>query len=117
MSRWEDIYQHLKNNGIDVYAPGYHQGECTSPYVVVKDEGESRYLTYSSTQNLYTVMCYVPKQAFSTLEPFVDQVESILGGLYPMLRSAHYRTPSFYDDSVKGHMISTQYINYRKYTR
>ena len=117
MSRWQDIYLHLKNNGIDVYAPGYHKGECTAPYVVLKDDGESRYGQYSSTQNLYSAMCYVPGNSYTALEPFVDRVEGLLDGLYPMIRSVHYRTPSFYDDTVKGYMISTQYVNYRKYTR
>ena len=115
-STWQDIYRFLEDNAIKVYSPGQHQGECKEPYVVIKDNGVSRFRTYSSTQNLYSFMCYVPRTAFSELEPFVDRVEALLDNLYPRLRSNHYRTPSFYDDSVKAHMISTQYINYRKYT-
>lgn len=35
----EDIYDCLKQAGIDVYAPGQHIGECISEYVVVQDAG------------------------------------------------------------------------------
>ncbi len=115
MSQWKNLYTHLKQNGFDVYSPGQHQGECTSPYVVVKDSGMYQFNGFSSNRATYDIMCYVPKDNFSQLEPFVDQVEAILKELEPMIKSAHYRTPSFYDDTVKGHMVSIQYINYRKF--
>ena len=114
MSRWKDIYTHLKTEGFDVYSPGQHQGECTSPYVVVKDMGTTQFGGFSSTRNLYDIMCYVPGDQFSRLEPFVHELETAMTKMSPMIRPAHYKTPSFYDDAVKGHMISVQYINYRK---
>lgn len=116
-SRWQDIYLHLKGNGLDVYSPGQHQGECTSPYVVVKDMGAIQYGDFSSNRHTYDVMCYVPKDAFSQLEPFVLKVKTAMMGLYPMIRPAHYETASFYDDTNKSHMISVQYINYRRHQR
>lgn len=114
-SRWQDIYEHLTEKGFDVYSPGQHQGECLSPYVVVKDMGGSRLGNFTSMKNLYDIMCYVPQDAFSTLEPFVLEVKKAMLGLYPMIRPAHYETPSFYDDTNRSHMISVQYINYKKF--
>lgn len=114
MSIWKQIYAHLKQDGFDVYSPGQHRGECTTPYVVVKDAGSTRVSQFSSTQTLYDVMCYVPAEQFSTLEPFVHQVKSSLDGLYPMLVPMNFETGSFLDDTVKGHMISVQYRNNKK---
>lgn len=114
MSRWKDIYRHLKSEGFDTYSPGQHQGECVSPYVVVKDMGTTRVAEYSSTKTLYDILCYVPGNQFSELEPFVGSLEASMKKMFPMIRPANYKTPSFYDDTVKGHMISVQYINYRK---
>ena len=37
-SVWQDIYKHLKSNGLDVYSPSTKTGECTKEYVVVKDQ-------------------------------------------------------------------------------
>lgn len=114
MSQWQRIYTHLKQNGFDVYSPGQHKGECISPYVVVKDSGLNPLSSFSSTQALYDVMCYVPKEQFSTLEPYVDSVKACMKGLYPSIISTNFQTASYLDDTVKGHMISVQYRNNRK---
>lgn len=116
-TRWEDIYTKLAEHEIAVYSPGQKTGECTTPYVVVKTAGRIDSTEVSSSQDLYDLMCYVPKDKYSTLESYVDQVEAIMDELFPMIRPMHFRTPSFYDDSVKAHMISTQYYNWKKNTR
>ena len=116
-TRWKDIYDKLAEHNIDVYSPGQKTGECTSPYVVVKTAGRTSPIQISSSQDLYDLMCYIPKNRYSELESFVDNVETIIDELYPMLRSMHFRTASFYDDTVKAHMISTQYTNWKKNKR
>lgn len=113
-TRFMDIYRHLSENGVEVYSPAQKEGECTSSYVVVKDAGTTKYTNISSTQTLYDVMCYVPKAHFTELEQFVERVKSIMKGLYPMVVPTYFETASFYDDSVKAHMISIQYRNARK---
>ena len=114
-SRWQDIYRHLTKEGFDVYSPGQHSGDCTAPYVVVKDSGTPPYGNFSSAKSLYDILCYVPKDHFSQLEPFVDKLQTAMIKMYPVIRPAHYKTPSFYDDTVKGHMISVPYITYKKF--
>lgn len=114
MSQWQNIYRQLKANKIDVYAPGQHQGECISPYVVLKDAGLNPLSNFSSSQALYDVMCYVPEGQFSTLEPYVEQVKEAMKGLYPAIIPVYFQTASFLDDTVKGYMISVQYRNNRK---
>ena len=113
-SRIQDIYLHLKEQGFEVYFPAQKVGECLSPYVVVKDATTSKYLEYSSTVTYYDLMCYIPKDHFSELEPFVESVKVAMKGLVPMIKPTYSQTQSYYDDSVKAHMISVQYKNYRK---
>ena len=112
-TRWQDIYNHLKQNGIDVYSPGQHQGECTSPYTVVKLAGSSQLRQFSSTQALYYLLCYVPAERYSLLEEYVNQVKDVMRGLQPMIMPTHTETPSYYDVDVHGHMISIEYRNSR----
>lgn len=114
MSQWQNIYKHLKAEGIDVYSPGQHQGECIRPYTVVQNAGMSPYSAFSSTQTLYDIMCYVPQNEFSTLEPYVEKVKTAMKGLYPTIVPVNFQTAAFLDDTVKGHMISIQYKNNRK---
>lgn len=113
-TRYMDIYKHLSTNGVDVYTPGQKTGECTSPYTVVKDEGTTQVNSFSSTQTLYDIMCYVPKNKFTYLGQYVEQVKEIMKGLQPMIMPMYFETAPYYDDTVKGHMISVQYRNFRK---
>lgn len=116
-SRWKDIYDLLKSKGFDVYSPAQHEGECISRYIVVKvgtSQAESN--GFSTNQKQYDIMMYVPKDEYSTLEGFVEEVEEAMKDLYPMLKPMRYESGSFYDDTVKGHMVSVQYYNYRKLT-
>lgn len=113
-SRWQDIFLHLKNQGFDVYSPGMKTGECTFEYVVVKNDGSSKHLSFSTDVDLYAVMCYVPKEKYSALETFVRRIKNSMKELEPMILPYGSQTPSYYDDSVKAHMVSIEYKNYKK---
>ena len=113
-SRWQDIFLHLKKAGFEVYSPGQKVGECLFEYIVVKNNGSSKHTSFSTDVDLYSVMCYVPKEKYSELEPFVVKVKESMKGLKPMIIPQGNQTPSYYDDSVKAHMISISYKNYKK---
>lgn len=113
-SRWEDIFNQLKTSGFDVYSPGIKTGDCITPYVVVTISSSTEHPSFSTNVDLYSVMCYVPKQEYSKLEPYVHSVEESIAELEPMILSYGQRQPSYYDDSVKAHMVSITYKNYKK---
>ena len=110
-TRIQDIYVFLKDKGFEVYFPAQKVGECTSPYVVVKDATTSKVTGLSSTVTYYDIMCYVPKDHFSTLAEFVERLKTSMRGMVPMIMPTYTETQSFYDESVKAHV---QYRNYRK---
>lgn len=113
-SRWQDIFSHLKNQGYDVYSPGVKVGECTSEYLVVKNDGSSKHISFSTNVDLYAVLCYVPKDRYSSLEVLVQNVKNSMKELEPMILPYGSQTPSYYDDSLKAHMVSIEYKNYKK---
>lgn len=113
-SRWQDIFLNLKSQGFDVYSPGIKTGECVSEYVVVKNDGSSKHTSFSTDVDLYAVMCYVPKNKYSSLEPLVQRVKNAMKRLEPMIKPYGTQTPSYYDDSYKAHMVSIEYKNYKK---
>lgn len=113
-SRWQDIFLHLKKENFEVYSPAIKVGECTSEYVVVKNDGSSKHASFSTDVDLYSIMCYVPKNNYSSLEPLVQRVKESMKALEPMIKPYGTQTPSYYDDSVKAHMISIEYKNYKK---
>lgn len=113
-SRWQDIFLHLKGKGFDVYSPGMKTGECTSEYLVVKNDGSSKHSNFSTDVDLYAVLCYVPRDKYSSLEPLVQRVKNSMKELEPMILPYGSQTPSYYDDSLKAHMVSIEYKNYKK---
>ena len=113
-SRWQDIFLHLEKAGLDVYPPGIKTGECIKEYVVVKNNGSTKHSEFSTDVDLYSVMCYVPREKYSQLEPLVQKVKGIMKGLEPMIKPQGSQTPSYYDDTFKAHMISIEYKNYKK---
>lgn len=112
-SRWQDIFVHLKNSGFDVYPPAIKKGECESEYIVIKNDGSSSHNNFSFDTDLYSVMCYVPKDRYSSLEPLVQRVKKAMVDLKPLILPYGNQTPSYYDDKVKAHMISISYKNYK----
>lgn len=113
-SRWQDIFLHLKKKEIDVYSPSTKTGECHEPYVVLVDSGETKLFGFSSVQQFYALLCYVPQREYSSLEPYVRKVEEIMNGLRPMIMPTNTKSASFYDNDIKAHMVSIQYRNNRK---
>jgi hypothetical protein len=110
----KQIREVLRENGIDAYYPTQHEGECIEPYVVIKYNGATLSDAVSSEQVVYDIICYVPEKKYSALPDYVAEVKSVLAKLFPMIRKTGTETADYYDDTVKGHMISVEYVNYRK---
>ena len=113
-SRWQDLYLHLKNKGYDVYAPAQKVGECTEPYLVVKNDGSYQHVNFSTDRDMYAIYCYVPRLRYSELEPLVQRVKRDMKELYHMFQVYGQQPASFYDDEVKAHYITIEYENYKK---
>lgn len=110
----KQIREHLRDRGFDTFYPSQHKGECLKSYVVIKYDGASQVAGISSDQAIYTLMCYVPSEQYSTLMMYVEQVKEVMKELFPLVRPNGNETSSVYEDDNKSHMISVQYTNYRK---
>lgn len=108
------IYDNLKSEGFDVYFPGQHVGVCKSRYVVVKPGMDIPYVDYSTNIIYYDLLLYVPQRNFSSYAGFLNDVEKAMTKIFPTLRCTNNRSQPYFDDSVKGWMVSTEYVNYRK---
>lgn len=113
-SVYDKIYKYLSSKGISVYPPGMHKGECTEKYCVLKNDGSSPYGSFSSQVRYFTLMCYVPKNEYSELEEYVTQCEKALDELSPMIMPTGTQQPDYYDDTIKAHMRSIMYRNYKR---
>jgi hypothetical protein len=112
MSVWEQIFDVLNNNGVEVYPPSIKSGECLNKYVVVKQDGSAQINNYSSQVVYYQFMLYVPKNQYNILSDFEEEVKKILNeNLYPMIMPTEGNMTDYFDDEVKAHMRSFLYRN------
>lgn len=117
MSRWNDIFEHLKSEGFEVYPPATKKGECTFPYIVLKHGGLFDTNEVSSVYEVYNLLLYIPVGHYSTLFDYKENVKDCMRKLFPMIRSLDDETEPYLDDDVKGYMIQLKYANYRKKER
>lgn len=114
---WKQIYRHLKAKGYDVYGPDQKEGYCLKPYVVVKIGLTIGLEEISSSEKLYDLLVYVPKDKFSQVEEYTEKLKEDMDELFPLVRPTSSETEPFYDESVRAYMTSVQYVNYRKRKR
>lgn len=113
-SRWEDIISYLKDVGFDAYAPGRHKGDCLSPYIVVKMGPTSPYQNFSTNLHVYELLVYIPRDQISASEEILNNIETQMKALEPMIMPQHTRSSPYYDEGVKAWMVSLGYRNYTK---
>ena len=107
------IYKHLKNNGFDVYSIGQHEGICTNPYIVVKENGESEVIGTSLINDTVELLIYYPVGTYSKLNEYKQSV------LYTMkllkgIRRVIDPMPTIIDDDKKAYMTSFSYRRIKK---
>ncbi len=109
------IFDTLKRNGFNVYAPNAHKGECIEPYIVVKESDTNQYVNYSTNITLYDIMCYAKN--YTDCLKLKEKVKETMKKAEPSVKPTYTETAAFFDDSVKGYMSSVEYRNYTKQER
>ena len=109
MSVYEKTFDKLKEENFNVYPPNTHKGDCTENYIVLLDGGKSQAGSFSSQTALIDVLCYVPGKRYTDMEPFAFNVKRALAKLFPLIIPTGTETQPFYDDAVKGWMVSVEY--------
>ncbi len=105
---FNEIYKHLKNNGIEVYSIGQHEGLCKTPYVVVKENGVGEIAGTSLVNNIVELLIYYPMGHYSKLEQYKKYILDTMkfcGGTRRIIESM----PTIVDDDKKAYMTSFTY--------
>lgn len=116
-NRWQDIFKFLQSAGYKVYSPGTKLGECTFEYIVVKFDGSTKLAGYSTNDDLYQLLCFVPKQRYSTFDSFVQRVRNSMRALEPMIMPYDFGISNYYDDEIKAYYATLGYKNHKKIRR
>lgn len=110
--RFTDIMDYLISKNYSVYAAGAHKGYITSPYIVVKPTSAQRYLQYSSVIQYYDIIYY--GRTITEVISLQNKADEDMKGLRPMIVCTFNRSIPFFDESVDGYMVSSEYRNMKK---
>lgn len=102
------IYKHLKNNGFDVYSIGQHEGVCLSPYIVVKENGESEVVGTSLVNDSIELLIYYPFGRYSELSEYKKRILDVMK-YQRGIRRVIEAMPTIIDDDKKAYMTSFTY--------
>jgi len=107
-SHYQIIYMHLKKLGYEVYAPGQKRDKCDKPYVVIKESGQ--YATNGNVNgySLIQIFCYYPKDKYSQLEFFIDNVRESLSEI-DFLKMTGNKSPIMFFEEIQAYGQSVEY--------
>lgn len=109
--KWKDIHKHLSGGGFSVYSLGQHEGECTEPYIVLRDNGVTRRQSIEVPE--YELLLYYPMNRYSEFSDYIDNVKITMNRLYPSLRLVEDEQPHYPDSEKRAYMTSLIYRNSR----
>lgn len=105
---FKEIYKHLKNNGFDVYSIGQHKGICSSPYLVIKENGTNEIIGTSLSNEMVEIILYYPLGAYSELNQYKQSAlycMKLLKGVRRIIEGS----PTIIDDDKKAYTTSFYY--------
>ena len=103
-----EIYEHLKNNGFEVYSIGQHKGICSNPYLVIKENGTNEIVGTSLNSEMVEIMIYYPLGSYSKLNQYKQSTlycMKFLKGIRRIIESS----PTIIDDDKKAYTTSFYY--------
>ena len=105
---FKEIYKHLKNNGFDVYSIGQHKGICSSPYLVIKENGTNEIIGTSLSNEMVEIILYYPLGAYSELNQYKQSALYCMK-LLKSIRRIMESSPTIVDDDKKAYTTSFYY--------
>lgn len=108
-----ELYKHLKLKGFDVYSIGQHEGICSSPYLVIKENGTSEVIGTSLINDKVEILVYYPVGSYSLIATYTDKLKKEMRGL-KSLRRVLDPMPTIVDDDKKAYMTSYFYKKIKK---
>ena len=109
---FKKIYTHLKNNNIDCYSIGQHEGKCVKPYVVIKDMGKAKTNNSVVYKKMVELYVYYPLGSYSMVDDFVSEIEEIMTSL--SFKETYEASPTIIDDDKKAYLTRLSYYDGRR---
>lgn len=106
---WQRIYTHLKDNGLNPFPPGQHEGICKKRYCVIRESPQVPYFNSNKIGYcLIDIIIFMPISSYIKVKPYQDRIRAALREL-SFLRKTGNETPIITDNEVKAYTTSIEY--------
>lgn len=109
-----NIYDKLKEEGLNPYFIGQHKGHCEKAFAVIS---EGTLIPNVNSRTLGTkpisIILFVPAKSYIEVDPYAKSVRAALKEL-SYLRKTNTETPVIVDDDKKAYTMSIEYILQKK---
>ncbi len=110
----QEIYIHLKDQGLNPYFPGKHRGECEENYVIIKQGTQMPSLQSRKLgQLVMDFILLIPIYDYKEMKSYRDNIVQALKEL-SYLRKTGTETPIITDDEKKAYTTSIEYVIQKK---
>lgn len=110
------MYKHLSRflteNNIKNYSIGQHQGKCTSPFVVISDEGERGISGYSITYKEIDLILVYPLGKYSQIDDYIENVKNTMKD-YKRGKWTREQSDIIIDKEKEAYIVALTYRIYR----
>lgn len=110
------MYKHLSRflteNNIKNYSIGQHQGKCTSPFVVISDEGERGISGYSITYKEIDLILVYPLGKYSQIDDYIENVKNTMKN-YKRGKWTREQSDIIIDKEKEAYIVALTYRIYR----
>lgn len=104
---WKTLFHYLESKGFNVFALGQHEGDCTSEYIVLRNNGILA--GPGKERREYELLLYFPADRYSEFESYINRVKETMNLLFPGVQLIDQETPHYLDKEVMAYMTSLIY--------
>ena len=110
------MYKHLSRflteNNIKNYSIGQHQGKCTSPFIIISDEGERGISGYSITYKEIDLILVYPLGKYSQIDDYIENIKNIMKN-YRRGKWTREQSDIIIDKEKEAYIVALTYRIYR----
>ena len=102
-----ELFEHLLNNGFEVYFIGQKWGICEKPYIVIRDAGTIPIYSNKAGTQIIDIIGYVPESKYIEIEEFKENIKETMKEY--AARITGEESPVIPEDSFKAYSFSITY--------
>ncbi|MGL4253154.1 MAG: hypothetical protein ACRCR2_03725 [Fusobacteriaceae bacterium] len=103
----------LTDKGFDVYPLGKHSGNCTKPFVVIKEYLPAKTTNKSLVRQTFDIFPFCPLARYSQVMTYITNLQAVLGDVKE-IQCISDSSPIMIDNDKQAYTTRISYQNLRR---